>query len=62
MCARASALPNPKETFDYLDDRISDALTGVLTPEEAVQQTADFWEEKIGADVPDVPYTDDYLP
>ena len=50
-----------QETFDYLDDRISDALTGVLTPEEAVQQTADFWEEKIGEDVPTVPYTDDYV-
>ena len=50
-----------QETFDYLDDRISDALTGVLTPEEATEQVAAFWEEKISSDPPDVPYTDDYV-
>ncbi|MCP4992927.1 MAG: extracellular solute-binding protein, partial [Gammaproteobacteria bacterium] len=50
-----------QETFDFLDDRISDALTGVMTTEEAVQAVVDQWEEKIGAAVPDTPYTDDYV-
>jgi ABC-type glycerol-3-phosphate transport system substrate-binding protein len=50
-----------QETFDYLDDRISDALTKVLTTKDAVDQTAKFWEEKISADPPSVPYTDDYI-
>jgi multiple sugar transport system substrate-binding protein len=50
-----------QETFDFLDDRISDALTGVLTSEEAIEEVVDQWEEKIGAAVPETPYTDDYV-
>jgi multiple sugar transport system substrate-binding protein len=50
-----------QETFDFLDDRISDALTGVLTTEEAIQEVVNQWEEKIGAAVPETPYTDDYV-
>lgn len=50
-----------QETFDFLDDRISDALTGVLTPEQAIEEVAKQWEEKIGAAVPETAYSDDYV-
>lgn len=50
-----------QETFDFLDDRISDALTGVLTPEQAIEEVAKQWEEKISAAVPETAYSDDYV-
>jgi multiple sugar transport system substrate-binding protein len=50
-----------QETFDFLDDRISDALTGEMTPEEAIAAVAQQWEEKIGEAVPDTPYSGDYV-
>lgn len=49
-----------QETFDFLDERISDALTGVLTPEEAIAAVAEQWEDRISAAMPDSEYVDDY--
>ena len=49
-----------QETFDFLDERISDALTGALTPEEAIDEVVEQWADRIGAAVPEAPYTDDY--
>lgn len=50
-----------QETFDFLDEKISDALTAKLTPEQAVDEIIKQWLEKIGAAIPDTPYTDDYI-
>jgi multiple sugar transport system substrate-binding protein len=50
-----------QETFDYLDDRISDTLTKVMTPQQATEAVTKQWEEKISADPPKTPYTDDYV-
>jgi multiple sugar transport system substrate-binding protein len=49
-----------QETFDFLDDRISDALTKVMTPAQAVDAVAKQWLQKIGAAVPNAAYSDDY--
>lgn len=49
-----------QETFDFLDDRISDALTGTMTPEEAIAAVVAQWEDRIGASLPTSPYVDDY--
>jgi len=52
-----------QETFDFLDDRLSDALTGVLTPEQAIDEVVKQWTEKISNNPPKgvSEYTDDYV-
>jgi ABC-type glycerol-3-phosphate transport system substrate-binding protein len=50
-----------QEAFDYLDEKISEALAGTITPAQALQQVSDKWTELLSANTPDVPYTDDYL-
>jgi len=52
-----------QETFDFLDERLSDALTGVLTPEQAIDEVVKQWTEKISNNPPKgvAEYTDDYV-
>ena len=52
-----------QETFDFLDEKISDALTGTLTPEQAIDEVVNQWTEKISNNPPEgvEEYTDDYV-
>jgi len=50
-----------QETLDFADSRISDALSGSITAQEAIDQIAEFWTEKICNDPPEGQYTEDYL-
>lgn len=50
-----------QETMDYADARISDALSGSITSQTAIDKIVQFWTEKISNNPPEGQYTDDYL-
>ncbi|NPV52438.1 MAG: extracellular solute-binding protein [Firmicutes bacterium] len=51
-----------QEAFDFLDDRLNDALTGTMTSKQAIESIAQQWKQIISDNPPEGEYTDDYIP